>query len=78
MRGLGSTLLLCFMVLGFFGLVALEDYSWTSWDAYAQVRAWELGTVIVVVAVFSVVGAIISFYDWCLSCWYARKYRNRK
>ena len=78
MRGLGSTVLLCLVVLCFFGLVALEDYSWTSWDAYVQVRTWEIGTIIVVAVVLFVVGAVTSLYDWCLSCWYKRKYRNRK
>jgi len=78
MRGLGSTILLCLAVLAFFGFVALEDYSWTSWEAYIQVRSWEFCTVVVVAAVFLVIGTITSLYDWCLSCWYSRKHRKRK
>ena len=77
MRGLGLTVLFCLVVLGFFGLVALERYSYTSWEAYVQVRTWEFCTVIILMAVFSVVGAVMNLYDWCHSWWFSRKYRNR-
>lgn len=65
MRGHGLTVVFCLVVIGFFALVAAEHYSWTSREAYVQVRTVELAIVILGFVIYCLVAAIYELIDWC-------------
>lgn len=65
MRKHGLTVVFCLVVIGFFALVAAEDYAWTSLEAYVQVHTIELALVVIGLAIFYLLVGIYELIDWC-------------
>lgn len=65
MRRHGLTVVFGLVVIGFFALVAAENYAWTSREAYVQVHTIELALVVIGFVIFYLVVGIYELIDWC-------------